>query len=222
MFSTLVGVQVTNAQTTTATSSRWTKFYQNKQKQLNEQKARLASSTARFQEQIKNKEAKLASSTAKLQEKIVEREAKITSSTALRQEKLAEKFKTGVSNQIAQVVDNLTGVLDNLKDIDTRITTRIAKLKSENVDTAKAESLLPDAQAKLTTATSEINSLQTSVQSVLASGVSTTTKAAVKAKITEVRNSVKAAHAAYVQVIENLKSGQNKVENSTSTATSTN
>lgn len=212
VLSTIVGVQAANAQTVSS-SSRESKL----QKQLDERKAKLASSTTKIQEQLKEREAKLASTTEKLNAKFAEREAKIASSTIARQEKLADRFKTGVSNQIAKVIDNLTEVLNNLKSIDARIVSRIAKLKAENIDTTKAESLLPDAQTKMTTAIDKINSLQTSVSSVLAGGVSTTTKATIKAKITDVRNSVKAAHEAYVQVIKNLKSDKAAPENSTST-----
>lgn len=225
VLSTLIGAQSVSAQTTSASSSRWTKFYQQKQNQLEERKAKLASSTARVMEKINDREAKLASTTARIEEKIAERAAKIASSTAARKERLADKFKKGTENKIAQVVDQLSDVLNNLKNIDGRIISRIAKYKAENIDTSKAESLLPDAQTKLLAATDKVNTLQTSIQAALQAGVSTTTRAAIKTKIADVRNSVKAAHAAYILVIENLKPGENAPKSATSsvsTATSTN
>ena len=96
----------------------------------------------------------------------------------------------------------------------------ISKLKAKNIDTSKAETLLVDAQAKLATATQNVTTLGSSVNSVLAENISTSTKATIKTKIADVQKSVKDAHAAYVKVTENLQSDRTDTATSTATTTS--
>ncbi len=216
----------------TSTPNRWTQYSQQRQKELENRKEKLASTSTKVAEKFKEREEKLASTSTKVAEKFKEREEKLASTTAKFEErmqnrasstqaritKLADRFKTGVSNKIANVVDRLGDVINHLKDIDTRIVSRIQKLKSANVDTTKADSLLVDAQTKLATATQNVSSLTSSVQLLLTNGVSTTTKASVKTKIAQVQDSVKVARAAYTKVVENLQS-EKTTETSAATTT---
>lgn len=226
----IAGASLAGAQTTTGTSSgRWSKYYEQRQKnleqekeKLGERKEKLASTTAKISAKINEREDRIASTTAKLDARIKEKEDRLASSTARfeeRKARLEDKFKTGVSNKIAKVVDRLGDAITRIKSIDTRIVAHIAKLKAKNIDTSKAETLLVDAQAKLSTATQNVTTLESSVNSILTGNISTSTKATVKAKIASVQKSVKDAHAAYVTVTENLKS--DKTETATSTATTT-
>ena len=226
------------AQTTTGTSTgRWSKYYEQKQKNIEQEREklgklkdrfasttenmkvraenRLASTTARINARINEREERLASSTARFEA----RQEKIASSTEARKARLEDKFKTGVSNKIAKVVDRLGDAINRIKSIDTRVAAYIAKLKTKNIDTSKAETLLVDAQAKLATATQNVSTLQSSVSSVLSGTISTSTKATIKTKIADVQKSVKDAHAAYVTVTENLKSDTGEVATSTATST---
>lgn len=219
----IAGASLAGAQTTTDTSSgRWSKYYEQRQKnleqekeKLGERKEKLASTTAKITARINEREDRIASTTAKLEV----RNERVASSTEARKARLEDKFKTGVSNKIAKVVDTLGDAISRIKSIDTRIVAHIAKLKAKNINTSKAETLLVDAQAKLSTATQNVTALESSVNSILTGNISTSTKATVKAKIVSVQKSVKDAHAAYVTVTENLKS--DKTETATSTATTT-
>lgn len=180
------------------------------QARLKEREQQMASTSARILE----REAHLASTTRMLEQKFEDR----ASSTKARVEKLAEKFTTGIENQIGRVVDSLNQIISNLKNINDRITSRIEKLKADNVDTSVAESLFADAQTKLAAATDQINLLQSGVSATLTDGISTTTKETIKTKIATVRDSVQAAREAYVKVVTNLKT----ISPQEGTATSTN
>lgn len=207
----LVGVNIAGAQTTTTNESGLGKFIEQRQQNINDmktklenRKVKLASTTEKIKGKIMEREGRIASTTAKFEE----RKEKIASSTAARKVRLEERFKDGVSNKIAKVVDRLGDAINRIKDIDSRIVSRIAKLKAANVDTSKVDALLVDAQAKLKAASDNVLNLESGVGSVLTGGVSTSTKASIKTKITDVNASVKAAHAAYVKVIENIKTDQ--------------
>jgi DNA repair exonuclease SbcCD ATPase subunit len=214
----------------------WTKLFGPKQEKIDDQKARLeeqkikieeqrakleeqkikrASTTAKIEDRIQDRENRVAPTTLKLQE----RAQKIASSTQARVVRLAEKFKTGVSNQIANVNDRLGDALFRLKSTDERIVAHIAKLKSNSIDTSTADTLLIDAQAKLNTATEKVSALKTSLGSMLGTTISTTTKNTIKAKTAEANTYVKSAHEAYIKVVESLKPGRNTVGTSTATTT---
>ncbi len=182
---------------------------------LQNREDRVASTTIRIEDRLQNREDRVASTTLKLQD----RAQKIASSTEAKIVRLAEKFKTGISNQIANVNDRLGDALFRLKSTDERIVAHIAKLKTNNVDTSTADALLINAQAKLTTATEKVSALKTSLGSMLGTSISTTTKNTIKAKTTEANTYVKAAHDAYVKVVESLKPGRNTVGTSTATTT---
>ena len=221
----LISGNVALAQTSTATSGsegRWSNFFEQKKEKIDEQKAKLedrkakiASTTAKIGDRIKNQEAKIASTTAKL----LEREDKVASSTEARKVRLEEKFKTGVSNQIAKVNDRLGDALTRLKSTDERLKAHIAILKTRNVDTSKADTLLLDAEAKLAIANEKVTTLATSLQTVLSETISTTTKNTIKTKTVEANTYVKAAHEAFVKVVESLKPGKNSAATSTATTT---
>ncbi|MEI7513551.1 MAG: hypothetical protein WCJ74_02945 [bacterium] len=192
---------------------------ENERAKLEEQRLKRASTTARIEDRLQNREGRIASTTAKLEA----REEKRASSTALRMARLEEKFKTGVSNKIAKVNDRLGDAIDRIVKIDTRLVAHIAKLKAKNIDTSASDALLVDAKAKLTTAEEKVSTLKTSLESMLGTNISTTTKNTIKAKTAEANTYVKAAHEAYVKVVESLKPGKNKEDknNATSTATTT-
>ncbi len=188
---------------------------QEKQARLRE---KLASSTAKIEDQIRKQENKLASSTERLRE----REAREASSTAMKIERLVEKFKTGIAHTIAKVNDRLGDAVNRLQKIDTRLQAQIAKFKAQGKDTSESEALLKDAQDKLVIAKEKVTALQTSLQSVLSENISTTTKKTIKTKANEANSYVKAAHQAYVKVVESLKDKKGKKDNNaTSTATTT-
>jgi chromosome segregation ATPase len=176
-----------------------------------------ASTTAKIEDRIKNREDRIASTTMRIEE----RREKRASGTEARRERLEEKFKTGVSNRIAQVNDRLGDAIERLTNTDTRIKAHIAKLKAKNVDTTNAEALLVTAEGKLTVATEKIATLKTSLESVLATNISTSTKNTIKSKTEEANIAVKATHQAFVNVIESLKPGRNGNEAGATTTAST-
>jgi chromosome segregation ATPase len=186
---------------------------------IEEQRLKMASTTRKIEDRLENRENRIASSTIRIQE----REEKRASSTEARRIRLEEKFKTGIANQIAKINNRLSDAIDRITKVDTRLVAHIAKLKSRNIDTSTSDALLLEAKAKLTTATEKVTALNTSLQAILTTNISTTTKNTIKAKTAEANTYVKSAHEAYVKVIENLKPGRNKTDkdNATSTATTT-
>lgn len=176
---------------------------------IEEQRLKMASTTRKIEDRLENRENRIASGTIRIQEG----EEKRASSTEARRIRLEEKFNTGIANQIAKVNDRLSDAIDRITKVDTRLVAHIAKLKSRNIDTSTSDALLLEAKAKLTTATEKVTALNTSLQAILATNISTTTKNTIKAKITEANTYVKSAHAAYIKVIENLKPGRNKTLN---------
>jgi chromosome segregation ATPase len=185
---------------------------------LEEQRLKRASTTAKIEDRLQNREDRLASTTAKIEV----REERRASSTEARKARLEDKFKKGIANQIAKVNDRLSDAIDRITKIDTRLVAHIAKLKAKNVDTTASDALLVTAQAKLALAKEKVTTLNTSLQAILTDNVSTTTKNTIKAKTAEANTYVKAAHEAYINVVENLKPGRNKEDKvATSTATTT-
>jgi len=179
---------------------------------------KLASSTTKIEDRIKKQEERVASSTLRLRE----REERVASSTANRLARLVEKFKTGIANRIANVNDRLGDAINRLTKTDTRLKAHIAKLKAQNIDTTTSDALLSDAETKLELATSKVLTLKTSLESILSTNISTTTKNTIKTKTAEANTAVKSAHEAYVKVVESLKPGRDKEDKvATSTATTT-
>lgn len=183
---------------------------------------RFASTTIRIEDRLRDREDRFASTTAKIRAKIDERLNRIASTTQVWKQKMTDKFTSGVENRISKVVDNLTDALTKLTSADVKLLQRIKTLQENNIDTTVAEGLIKTAETKLDSAKTQVSLLKSSVEGVLAGGVSTSTKATIKTKLEDARNAVKDAHKAFVNVQENLKPGFNKVRTATSTATSTN
>lgn len=209
--------------------SLWNRIFNQKTVKDDAQKIKIeerrASTTAKIEDRLERQ----ASTTVRLEDrlekrasttkKIEERADRMASSTEERKLRLEEKFKVGVSNKIAKVNDRLEDAINRLKLTDQRITDHIARLKANNVTTTNADALLISAEAKLLSATEKVTTLNTSLQTILASNISTTTKNSIKAKTSEANAYVKTAHEAFIKVVESLKPGQNKTGTSTATTT---
>lgn len=115
--------------------------------------------------------------------------------------KVLSKFAVDALNQFKKVDDRLTDALSRLADISSRIDSRIAKLKSENIDMAKAESLNAAAKQKLSDAQAKVSVI---VVPTLPSNASTT-KAEINASLRTAREQVKAAEIAIQAARDALK-----------------
>jgi hypothetical protein len=135
-------------------------------------------------------EEKLAAHTQGIMAKLEEKKRQVLS-----------KFGVDALNQFKKVDNRLTEALGRLTDISTRIDTRIAKLKSQNIDMTTAESLNTAAKTKLTDAQTKIQAITIPVLPTAASS----TKEQINASLKTTREQVKAAEGAIQAAREALR-----------------
>lgn len=138
---------------------------------------------------------------ARIEAKLDERREIVAQKLEAVRVKVLSKFAVDALNQFKKVDDRLTDALSRLADISSRIDSRIAKLKSENIDMAKAESLNAAAKQKLSDAQAKVSAI---VVPTLPSNASTT-KAEINASLRTAREQVKAAEIAIQAARDALK-----------------
>lgn len=144
-------------------------------------------------------------------------------------EKRRENAIENIQNRLNKFVHNVTerfdAAIERLEKLASRIDGRITKMEAENIDVTNAKELMVVAKIKIETAKTSIAGL--SLESEVISSSTATTTVDIKEDFQNLKNQVekakkdiKAAHAALVEVIRNLKPGQHKTATSTN-ATST-
>lgn len=158
-----------------------------------------------------------------LRQKLNERKIKVEE----RRTKLEEGVKAKVATLLGNVYERLSHILEKLSGFADRLNTKIDSLNTEGVDTGNAVPLLDTAREKINEAKVELEASKTILDSTLNTEVS---KGDVRTVVDSVKSSIKSAHAALVDVIQEMKnlksdkdvSGENKPQNTeTSSATST-
>jgi ABC-type transporter Mla subunit MlaD len=143
-----------------------------------------------------------------------------------------EKRKEGAISQIKErlakftsnTVERFNAAIDRLEKLAQRIDSRIGKLEAEGVNVSKAKELMVIAKLKIETAKTSVSGI--SLQSELTASSTATSTAMIKkdfdglrAQLDKAKTDIKAAHAALVDVVNNLKPGRNKTATSTATTT---
>ncbi len=135
-------------------------------------------------------------------------------------------IKERLSKFTENLVKRFDAAIERLEVLADRIDSRISKMEAENLDVTDAKELMVVARIKLETAKTSAAGID--LESVLVASSTATTTATIKAdfdslrtQIEKAKSDIKAAHAALVDVIKNLKPGQRKQPTATSTATTT-
>lgn len=135
------------------------------------------------------------------------------------------KIQERLNKFVTNIKERFTAAIERLETLASRIDSRIVKMEAENIDVTKAKELMAVAKIKIETAKTSIAGIDLESQ-VIVSSAATTTAAfkgdfqILKNQVGQAKKDIKAAHAALVDVVNNLKPGYNKAK-STTTATST-
>lgn len=153
-----------------------------------------------------------------LREKAQEKKDQIKEKVDSKREETQNRVKDRLDSFIKTVIERLTAATERFDKIALRIESRITKLESEGVDESKAKELLVTAKTKISVAKAGISNIHIAASSTVAT--STDLKVnyqAIKDAVEKSKEDLKAAQSALVEVIRNMKPGQNKL-NATTTA----
>lgn len=117
-----------------------------------------------------------------------------------------------------KVADAFEKSIQNLKDLMTRVGSRITKMQINNINVSASQILLDMAKTKITLAETELKNLENMLaQNVPNASTSTlqnkTRKAllnGIKLQSDKTKSAIKTAHSSIVKVISSLKPGQNE------------
>ncbi len=136
-----------------------------------------------------------------------------------------DKIKEQIDQFVQNIVERFDAATGRLEKLADRIDSRIAKIEANKIDVTQAKELLVTARAKIEIAKTSTLYIDTNI----ASSTATSTAAlkeeygVVKIQIEKAKEDIKTAQTALLDVVNSLKSGDNKLKNSTaSTATTTN
>lgn len=137
-----------------------------------------------------------------------------------KREEIAEKVKERLAEHISKVIERHNAALTRLENVARRIESRITKMEAEGVDVAKSKELLATAKMKITEASVSIAAVKPKADQVLAGDIRTLYPE-LKDLISVAKEDLKEAHAALIDVIKNLKPGQNKPQDVSKHSSST-
>ena len=174
----------------------------------------LAESTA---SSTKNKETE-AKEIKTIKDKIDAQKESLKNAVEERKQNILGKMKEKIDKFVQNMLERFDAATNRLEKIADRINSRITKMEAKSVDVSKAKELLTTARTKIDIAKISAAGIASTTNIY---SLSTTTEViredfkAVKTQIEKAKEDIKTAHAALVDVINNLKPGQNKekVEN---------
>lgn len=174
--------------TTTATTSHMEngRAQEAREKMMEKREDRMENREERMEkreERMENKEERMASTTAQREEK---RDAKILAYTE-------------------KMVERLTAALDRIDRLTERVSSRIAKFSASGANTVKASQLLVVAKEKAVKARAEVAKVMPAVIVALAGDTPKESFKDAREVIKTAVEAIKSAHAALVDVIEELK-----------------
>ena len=159
-----------------------------------------------------------------IRDKIEAKKEALKNSVEERRQNALNKIIERVNQFVQNIIERFDAATNRLEKLADRINSRITKMEARNVDVAKAKELLAAAKAKIETAKISVTGI---AGATIDTSLSTTTVAVkkdfgiIKTKIEKAKEDIKAAHAALVEVVNNLKPGQNKLEKENKTASTT-
>ena len=128
-----------------------------------------------------------------------------------------------LNEQKLKVANPFESAMQNLKDLISRIQSRLSKMVADNIDTSLSTQLLETAQTKITVAETELTNLENLLAQDIPSATSTMNTQRkivlqnIKTQSDKAKNAIKAAHQAIIDIVASLKAEQPKEVFSTST-----
>ena len=151
-----------------------------------------------------------------IKQNIEAKKESIKNSIEERRENALSKIEERVNKFLQHINERFDTAIERLENLARRIDSRIAKLEAEKIDVSKSKEMMLAAKAKIEVAKISVSNLPLTL---VGSTTSSTTTASIKAdfksirtKIEKAKNDIKAAHAALIDVVKNLKPGQLKLE----------
>lgn len=156
-----------------------------------------------------------------IRDEIENKREMLKNSVEERRQNAVEKIKERVDQFVQNVVNRYEAAVNRLEKLGERIDSRIAKMEKQNTlketsdstDLSKAKELMVIARTKIEIAKTSIAGITATV-----SANATTTALmkeefkTMKTQVEKAKEDIKVAHVALVDVVKNLKPGQNKLE----------
>lgn len=159
-----------------------------------------------------------------LKTQINEKKDSIRNEVDKKRENAVNQIKERLAKFITNTIERYEAAITRLEKLAQRIDSRIAKFEAEGVNVTKAKELMVIAKLKIETAKTSVSGIN--LQSELTASSTATTTVMIKkdfeglrAQLEKAKTDIKAAHAALVDVVKNLKPGQNRTATSTATTT---
>lgn len=185
-------------------------------------KAELEAKKKELEDKKESIKSEIESKREALKEEVENRKDSIKNSVEERRQNAVNKIKERIDQFLQDVAERFEAAINRLEKLSDRISSRINKLEAEKIDVSKAKELLIIAKAKIDIAKTSAGNI------TIASSTATTTVAlkesfkSLKTIIETAKKDIKAAHAALIDVVKNLKPGRNNDKTATTTsATST-
>ena len=127
-----------------------------------------------------------------------------------------DKIIEKVNQFLDIIINRYEAANSRLEKLANRIDSRIAKMKEKGVDTSEAEKLMAVAETEIKTAEVSTTDFTSTVSGTSFGTTVAEVKqnfATIKTQMEETKSKIKEAHATMVDVINNLKPGDNKIKN---------
>ncbi|MFH0804027.1 MAG: hypothetical protein V1896_00275 [Candidatus Zambryskibacteria bacterium] len=150
-----------------------------------------------------------------LRQEMASRTDAIKSSVQERRQNAVDKVIERINQFVSNIIKRYDAATNRLEILADRIDSRITKIESGNIDVSKAKELLTVARAKIEIAKAGVNDIASTTSNTTFGSTTATVKKdfeVIKIQIEKAKEDIRVAHAALIDVVENLKPGQNKLE----------
>jgi hypothetical protein len=184
------------------------------------------------QEKVQNIKQKMASTTEvkrDLKQKLAsttedkrELRQKLASTTAEKRDERKELIKTRIENRFGKMFARYQATIDRERDIATKITARIEKIKANGGTTAEAEKLVAEAKTYLDEAQKQLDAMKatamndTQIASSTTASIAKETLSAMKKANQDLEKNLRSAHQSLQKSIGSLR-GVSQLKNASST-----
>lgn len=171
------------------------------------------STSTSVKEKNEVKKEKVEQKRETIKDEIEAKKEALKNSIEERRQNALDKIKERVDKFVQNMTERFNAAIERLDTLASRIDSRIAKLKEAKIDATKAERLMATAKTKITVAKTSVSGLTGAISDTASTTASVKEEfKAIKDQIEKAKNDIKAAHAALVDVVNNLKPGQEKLD----------
>lgn len=144
----------------------------------------------------------------RVREEMTQKKEEVKNAAGERRQNAVGKIKERLDKFVGNVIERHEAAIERLETLVTRIESRMVKLEAKNIDVKKSRELLVTAKSKIEIARVSVSDIASSTGNMYFGSTTAAVREdfkLIQSRIEKAKGDIKAAHAALVNVVSNLK-----------------